>query len=91
MDWRLPTELPYDGNWFGKPALRKKLLNAALAASSMINGASSYDDFLASELNETKRHEGQIKTADFMREWLKDSQMLQHVRMNFTTEPKKTF
>lgn len=55
----------------------KKLLNAALAASSMMNEvASSYDDFLASELNETKRHEGQIKTADFMREWLKDSQML---------------
>lgn len=55
----------------------KKLLNAALIASSMMNEiASSYDDFLALELHETKRHEGQIKTAAFMREWLQDSQLL---------------
>lgn len=55
----------------------KKLLNCALVVSSMMNEiASSYDDFLAPELNETKQHEGQRKTAHFMREWLADSQLL---------------
>lgn len=55
----------------------KKLLHAALAASAMMNEiASSYDDFLATQLNEAKQHAGQQKTAHFMRQWLSDSQLL---------------
>lgn len=55
----------------------KKLLNHALVASAMMNEiAESYDDFLAPELNSTKRHSGQLETASFMLEWLKDSRLL---------------
>lgn len=55
----------------------KRLLHHALVASAMMNEiARSYDDFLASELNEVKRHAGQAETAAFMRDWLKESQLL---------------
>lgn len=55
----------------------KKLLHHALVASAMMNEiAQSYDDFLAPELNAIKRHDGQIESARFMREWLKESQLL---------------
>ncbi len=55
----------------------KKLLQGALIASSMVNEiASSYDDFMSSELNRVKHHDGQIETARFMRLWLADSKML---------------
>lgn len=47
----------------------KKLLEWAIIASVMMNEiASSYDDLMSEELNKTKRHPGQIKIAEIMRE-----------------------
>lgn len=55
----------------------RRLLQHALVASAMMNEiARSYDDFLAHELNEVKRHVGQAETAAFMRDWLSESQLL---------------
>ncbi|WP_019538782.1 HAL/PAL/TAL family ammonia-lyase [Proteiniphilum acetatigenes] len=59
--------------------LARKLLHHALVASAMMNEiAQSYDDFLAPELNGVKQHNGQVETAAFMREWLKDSKLLRN-------------
>lgn len=55
----------------------KKLLYHALVASAIMNEiAESYDDFMAPELNSTKQHNGQLETASFMREYLKNSKLL---------------
>lgn len=47
----------------------RRLLDAAIAASVMINEiVDSYDDFMSIPLNESKRHPGQRKVAERMRE-----------------------
>jgi len=52
----------------------RKLLDWAVVASSAINEiVQAYDDHLSSELNESKKHKGQQKIAEKMREHLKDS------------------
>jgi len=52
----------------------RKLLDWAITASSAINEiVQAYDDHLSSELNESKKHKGQQKVAQSMREHLADS------------------
>lgn len=50
---------------------------ATLAAVWMNEIAGSYDDLMAAPLNEARRHEGQIRIAEQMRELSKDSKRLQ--------------
>ena len=55
----------------------KKLLYLATIASVMINEiVASYDDFLASELNDLKGHEGQMRIAQWMSNLSSDSRRL---------------
>ncbi|MCK9303685.1 MAG: aromatic amino acid ammonia-lyase, partial [Bacteroidales bacterium] len=55
----------------------KTLLHHAIAASVMINEiASSYDDFMAPELNKLKGHKGQIDVAATMRKMSEGSELL---------------
>jgi len=55
----------------------RKLFNIAIIMSALINEiASSFDDFISFELNNTKLHYGQQKTAEFMRQLLMGSQCL---------------
>lgn len=55
----------------------ERLLHWAVAASVMVNEiASSYDDFMSQELNDSKHHHGQREVARLMREWSKGSQNL---------------
>lgn len=57
----------------------QKLLHWAILFSAMMNEiASSYDDFLSSELNDIKLHEGQQKVAECMREITKDSKCMRN-------------
>ncbi|MBP1645423.1 MAG: MIO-dependent tyrosine 2,3-aminomutase [Bacteroidetes bacterium] len=52
----------------------KKLISWSLIFSLLMNEiASSYDDFLAEELNNTKLHYGQRRVAELMRQIAKDS------------------
>ena len=52
----------------------RRLLDWAMLASVLMNEiTSSYDDHLSAELNETKRHEGQRRTAQVMRRWVDGS------------------
>ena len=52
----------------------KRILNWMIGASAAINEiVKAYDDHLSLELNQTKRHKGQRKIAERMREHLKDS------------------
>jgi histidine ammonia-lyase len=52
----------------------KRLLDLSVAASVMMNEiASSYDDFMSETLNATKRHAGQKKIAQIMRDISQDS------------------
>ncbi|PKA83219.1 histidine ammonia-lyase [Ulvibacter sp. MAR_2010_11] len=52
----------------------RRLLNYMIACSSAINEiVAAYDDHLSLELNLTKKHSGQRKIAELMREHLKDS------------------
>ncbi|MDR0660432.1 MAG: aromatic amino acid ammonia-lyase [Prevotellaceae bacterium] len=53
----------------------RKLLQWSLMASIMVNEVvSSYDDFMAQELNDTKRHKGQSKIAQIMCNLIEGSQ-----------------
>jgi len=53
----------------------KQLLECSIHASVMMNEiASSYDDYMSSVLNESKRHHGQQIIARLMREWSEGSQ-----------------
>ncbi len=53
----------------------RKLLQWSIIASVMVNEVvSSYDDFMAKELNDTKRHKGQSKIAEIMTKLIEDSQ-----------------
>lgn len=55
----------------------QRMLHWSVIASVMVNEiASSYDDFMSEELNNSKRHIGQREIARMMREWSKDSNML---------------
>ena len=55
----------------------KRLLSFATLVSVLINEiASSYDDFMATELNELKNHKGQDLIARKMREYAADSQCM---------------
>lgn len=55
----------------------KRLLHWATIASVMVNEiASSYDDYMSEELNNTKWHKGQREIAQMMRQWSKGSQSL---------------
>lgn len=55
----------------------KRLLNWAIAASSMINEVTdAYDDSFSKELNEVKLHHGQNQIAAEMREFLSDSNLI---------------
>ncbi len=57
----------------------KKLFDVALLASVMLNEVvSSYDDFMAHELNELKNHKGQLFVAEQMREILASSKMMKN-------------
>lgn len=52
----------------------ERLLNWTIKCSSAINEiVQAYDDHLSPELNNTKKHKGQQKVAELMREHLKDS------------------
>lgn len=52
----------------------KRIMDWMIKASSAINEiVKAYDDHLSFELNQTKKHEGQRKIAEMMREHLKDS------------------
>lgn len=52
----------------------RKLLNWMICCSAAINEiVKAYDDHLSFELNQTKRHKGQRKIAELMREHLNDS------------------
>ncbi|MEO8933221.1 MAG: aromatic amino acid ammonia-lyase [Xanthomarina sp.] len=54
----------------------KRLLDWMTSCSAAINEiVKAYDDHLSAELNESKRHIGQRKIAEVMREHLKDSQL----------------
>ncbi|MAZ27166.1 MAG: histidine ammonia-lyase [Cytophagaceae bacterium] len=54
--------------------MAKKLLDWSIAASTMITEiVNAYDDHLSIELNAAKKHEGQQKIAQMMREHLHDS------------------
>ena len=54
----------------------RQLLDWITSCSAAINEiVKAYDDHLSSELNESKRHFGQRKIAEAMREHLKDSQL----------------
>lgn len=54
----------------------KRILNWMIAASAAINEiVQAYDDHLSLELNQTKKHKGQRKIAEMMREHLTDSQL----------------
>ena len=54
----------------------KRILNWMIAASAAINEiVQAYDDHLSLELNQTKKHKGQRKIAEMMREHLADSQL----------------
>ena len=54
----------------------KRLLNWMTSCSAAINEiVKAYDDHLSFELNQSKRHVGQRKIAEAMREHLKDSQL----------------
>lgn len=56
----------------------KRLLDWSLLASVMVNEiASSYDDFMAEELNAVKQHKGQQAVATAMRKMAKSSTALQ--------------
>ena len=56
----------------------EKLLHWATVAAVWINEiAASYDDLMAAPLNDARRHEGQIRIAEQMRELSKSSQRLQ--------------
>lgn len=55
----------------------KRILNWMIAASAAINEiVKAYDDHLSLELNKTKKHKGQRKIAELMREHLKDSGLI---------------
>lgn len=54
----------------------ERLLNWVLKCSAAINElVQAYDDHLSPELNNTKKHKGQQKIAELMREHLKDSSL----------------
>lgn len=53
----------------------RKLLQWSIIASVMVNEVvSSYDDFMAKELNDAKRHKGQSRIAEIMRDLIEGSQ-----------------
>lgn len=55
----------------------KRILHWSVVATTLINEiASSYDDHMSEELNEAKKHKGQIKIASLLREWSKGSKCL---------------
>ncbi len=55
----------------------RKLLDAAIAASVMINEiVDSYDDFMSEPLNQSKLHSGQRRVAEAMREMAATSQRM---------------
>lgn len=55
----------------------RKLLKWSIAASVLINEVfSSYDDFMAKELNDAKRHKGQSRIAEIMRDIIADSKCI---------------
>ncbi len=55
----------------------ERLLFWSLASSCMINEVvESYDDSFSNGLNQVKRHKGQTEVAQFMRDFLKDSNLI---------------
>ncbi|MBA6153902.1 HAL/PAL/TAL family ammonia-lyase [Gelidibacter maritimus] len=67
----------------------RKLLNWMIKASSAINEiVSAYDDHLSFELNQSKKHEGQRKIAELMRNHLKDSTLIKKREHHLYNEVK---
>jgi len=67
----------------------RNLLNWMIAASSAINEiVKAYDDHLSFELNQSKKHKGQRKIAERMREHLKDSSLIKKREHHLYNEVK---
>jgi histidine ammonia-lyase len=68
----------------------KKLLNLAILASVWMNEITqAYDDGFSEELNQVKKHAGQLAVAARMREIAKDSQLLQKRESKFYANVNK--
>lgn len=68
----------------------RRLLNWMIACSSAINEiVQAYDDHLSYELNQTKKHKGQRKIAESMRQHLLDSKLVRKREHHLYTETQE--